>query len=472
MKLVPSACLILLACTSIASSAAAYAAEPVIDPDAVIVAPNGDDNNPGTLDQPLATLERAQAVVRSRERGKTVYLREGLYQVTKMLRLTSADDGQTWAQHPKDPMNSAILDASDLAFSACNSSNVILIHGGSNITINGLTIRNFPRGGGITIHGGPRYPDFRAGGCFVYGKTGPARGNTISNTIIHDVGDGADNVYPWGWFAGIAAWGDAQNTVINNNAVFDVGGIGISLNVLQMGPRNGIDDSIIRNNAVLRTNRASRAGDLGAIYVIDRTGSSTGVAVKNNFVRDYGDPSRRVKGIYLDDGVSNVTVEGNVVAGSGTWAVQIHSGNRNRLVGNILDLGSDSPHWALLYQNSAGRGNMVGNSVERNLIVANFASMKELVGNVYFSGYSPNGFEHPTVQDNFYWNAVEGLRLPVEGDIRDQAPVFVDPQLVLPHYALPAGSAVYAGSAPFPRQPDDWGGPGFWGPPGYTVPAP
>ena len=410
--------------------------------------------------------------MRSRERGKTVYLREGRYQVTKMLRLTSADDGQTWAQYPNDAMNSAILDASNLSFSACHRSNVILIHGGSNITINGLTIRNFSRGGGITIHGGPRYPDFRAGGCFVYGKTGPAHGNTISNNIIHNVGNGADNVYPWGWFAGIAAWGNVNNTVINNNAVFDVGGIGISLSVLQMGPRNGIDNSVVRNNAVLRTNRAPGAGDLGAIYVIDRTGSSTGVVLKNNFVRDYGSPSRRVKGIYLDDGASNVTVEGNVVSGSGTWAIQIHSGNRNRIVGNILDLGSNSPHWALLYQNSAGRGNMVGNTIERNLIVARFSSISELVGNVYFSGYSPNGFEYPAVEGNFYWNAIEGLRLPVAGDIRDKAPVFVNPQLDLPHYAIPEESAVHVGTAPFSRQPENWGTPGFWGPPGYIVPAP
>ena len=131
-------------------------------------------------------------------RRKTVYLRAGVYKRTQSLVLTSADDGQTWAHYPRDGYNTAILDASEMSFSACKTSNVILIQGGSRIEIDGLQIQNFPRGGGITVHGGPAYPDVRAGGCFVYGRTNRAYGNIISNNIIHDVGDGADNVYPWG----------------------------------------------------------------------------------------------------------------------------------------------------------------------------------------------------------------------------------------------------------------------------------
>ena len=77
----------------------------------------------------------------------------------------------------------------------------------------------------------------------------------------------------------------------------------------------------------------------------------------------------------------------------------------------------------LLYQNSAGKGNMTGNVFESNLIVAEFASTAALGGNIYYSGYSRNGFEHPSVRGNIYWNATPGVKLPHQGDIRDSNPV-------------------------------------------------
>jgi len=446
---------------------------PRVSSDAFFISPSGDDNNPGSFDRPFATLERAQDAMRNNATRKTVYLRAGIYKQMKTLQLTAEDDGQKWSFYPPEGYNTAVLDASEMPFSACRNSNVIFIQGGSRITIDGLRIRSFKRGGGITIHGGPAYPDIRAGGCFVYGRTRPAHDNIVSNNIIHDVGDGADNRYPWGWFAGIAAWGDVKNTTINNNVVYDVGGVGILIGLLQAGPKGGLDGASIRNNAVYNTNRAPKAGDLGGYYVIDRTATSTGIVLKNNYLRDYGDPTRRIKGLYLDDGASNVEIRGNLVLGSGTWAVQIHGGNRNRIAGNIFDLGNSDRQWVLLYQNASGRrgtANMTGNVFETNLIVADVGSTAGLDGSVYYSGYSPKGFEYPAVRSNIYWNYRPGIELPHQGDIRDASPQVADPKLGKPFYKLDTTSPVYALPAPFPRQPDDWGKPGFWGPPGYLVP--
>ncbi|MGB6026025.1 MAG: hypothetical protein WBG40_12585, partial [Candidatus Sulfotelmatobacter sp.] len=43
------------------------------------VAPNGNDNNPGTLAQPFATLGKAQSAMRASSSIKTTYIRAGLY---------------------------------------------------------------------------------------------------------------------------------------------------------------------------------------------------------------------------------------------------------------------------------------------------------------------------------------------------------------------------------------------------------
>lgn len=76
-----------------------FVASPVCGAD-VYVAPNGDDGNAGTLDSPLATVERAVRVVRrlrteepDRETPIVVQLRGGTYYMERSLRLTPEDSG-------------------------------------------------------------------------------------------------------------------------------------------------------------------------------------------------------------------------------------------------------------------------------------------------------------------------------------------------------------------------------------------
>ena len=64
------------------------------------VSPKGSDANPGTLDKPFATLERARDAVRAHKAGgllpqggAAVYLRGGRYAVTNTFVLTEADSG-------------------------------------------------------------------------------------------------------------------------------------------------------------------------------------------------------------------------------------------------------------------------------------------------------------------------------------------------------------------------------------------
>lgn len=63
------------------------------------IAPGGDDANPGTKDQPLATLERARAVLRAlpHPKGATVWLRGGVYSRTQTFFLQEQDSGAAGA---------------------------------------------------------------------------------------------------------------------------------------------------------------------------------------------------------------------------------------------------------------------------------------------------------------------------------------------------------------------------------------
>jgi len=61
----------------------------------LFVAPNGNDDNPGTLTQPLKTLEAARG-------AKTVFVRGGLYELERPLKLDAKDSGATWRAYKNE----------------------------------------------------------------------------------------------------------------------------------------------------------------------------------------------------------------------------------------------------------------------------------------------------------------------------------------------------------------------------------
>ena len=337
------------------------AASPAVDlklAPAFYIATNGNDVGPGTADQPFASLTKARDAMRASDTVKTAYLREGTYNISQMLVLTAADNGETWSSFPGE---NAILDGVDQVFSSPANSAVLLIQGGNNITVNGLEIRNF-HGSAINIHGGPAYFDILVKGAHTLPATGPAHGNVISNNTIHD-GDGSVTGYYW--HSGIGAFGDVQNTVINNNAVYNLTSKGIELTLLQMGPVNGLNNSVVKNNFIQNVNINN--SDAGAIYAIDRTRSSTGVKINNNYIRDYGAGNDATKGIYLDDDMSNAIVTGNIIAGKGQFPIQYHIGANNHVSGNVLDLGTDGSKSTVLIQVAKA-----GNSFTGNIILSSY----------------------------------------------------------------------------------------------------
>lgn len=59
----------------------------------LVVAPDGDDSNAGTVDAPLKTLERAKEILKSSssDEAVTVWFREGTYTINETVEFTSAD---------------------------------------------------------------------------------------------------------------------------------------------------------------------------------------------------------------------------------------------------------------------------------------------------------------------------------------------------------------------------------------------
>ncbi len=59
----------------------------------LVVSPDGDDNNPGTAEAPLKTLEKAKDMLKSVDSDApvTVWFREGTYEIDKTVEFTSAD---------------------------------------------------------------------------------------------------------------------------------------------------------------------------------------------------------------------------------------------------------------------------------------------------------------------------------------------------------------------------------------------
>jgi parallel beta-helix repeat protein len=114
------------------------------------VSPNGNDNNPGTLSAPFRTLARAQAAMRTVPlANRDAYLLSGTYTITSPLRLTSADDGETWSTSSRSAARSAVLlngpsdqKIFDVGYYGINNTQSV-----KNITFSNLTFNGGSSGG-------------------------------------------------------------------------------------------------------------------------------------------------------------------------------------------------------------------------------------------------------------------------------------------------------------------------------------
>jgi hypothetical protein len=69
-------------------------------PDDFFVAPDGDDANPGTFEQPWATVNRAADTLTA---GQTVYIRGGMYTLAAAVRLKNSGTPAAWITYAAYP---------------------------------------------------------------------------------------------------------------------------------------------------------------------------------------------------------------------------------------------------------------------------------------------------------------------------------------------------------------------------------
>jgi hypothetical protein len=427
------------------------------------VAPNGNDGNPGTLEQPVATLARAQQLMRA-STVKTTYIRAGVYLLPvagpkscnfgatdAAVSLTADDDGETWSFYPPDGYDTAILDGQSTEGSSA-------IGGG-----NGLGCAF----AGKSIHDvhivGLRFKRFLYSALWVDGGTGLS----FAGNIVQDLTAAV--------FSSGGAYGHCvTSSTIRDNAFFDLAYMAVALGADSPCP-GGISNDIVSGNVVLNTclwpavpggkGNDQDGGDCGGIYIMDRTTASTGVQILNNFTRDVNIVSKDARdwgnccafGIYLDDGTSNALVKGNVVAGSMTSCFMIHGGEKNDIRGNLCDLGVEGTQ-GIVVAGTVSLTKMSGNTFHNNLVVA--GSKDPGLG---FS-YTGQAVAPLAIADNAYFNYA-GSEVPSKGTAgSDVHPVYSDPRLTSWTYTL-------AKDSPVSRTPVSFAGiPSAWGPPGFVIP--
>jgi len=425
------------------------------------VSPNGNDSNPGTLAAPFATLGRAQQAMEGSS-IKTTYVEGGTYHLTSGLVLTAADNGEIWQYYSPDGVDSAILDGGGTV-----SGGVISVQGGSNITIDGLTVQNFADYG-IVVTGGPN--------AEVGGPSAAASGNTVENCMVTN----PNGVAEWNT-GGIEFFDSTPNSTISHNYVYDMpyNGIGITTWFSADDPIGG---SVIEGNVVINTVHAT---DGGAIYVGMHGGyqaPTNGVQILDNYVSDYGGPGvGGVAAIYLDDNANNVLVSGNVIgpaaAGTGTGnptengaprtdveAFEIHNGHNNTITDNIVDLGSSGTEQVAVYfQDSGSIDGMAGNALTNNIIIGNYSGNENTQSG---DAFSENGAASDyTIENNVYYNYGGGQMLTDGSVTGDSNPILENPQIAGAAYAIASGSPVLSGLVSFTPLA------GGWGPPGFVLPS-
>ena len=222
------------------------------------------------------------------------------------------------------------------AITVKNSNNVVMDHldvnsiGGQGVTINGgqnVQLNN------SKIHHTGAAAVVVAGGDSVTLK---ASGHVIYNNYIHHM----------------------STMIMTYTPGIGISGVGVTAthNLLEQGAHNAIhftgNDHLIEKNEVHHF--CLQAADCGAIYS-GRNWSWRGNVIRNNYIHDiigYGMVSVDVAknqavyatggavGVYLDDGMSGVEINGNIFVNAGSMAIQVGGGRDNKIVNNYFNSSS------------------------------------------------------------------------------------------------------------------------------------
>lgn len=169
--------------------------------------------------------------------------------------------------------------------------------------------------GGIKIEGGEAGEDqqLMTSGCI------------IRKNHIHDCG----KRYEAG--CGILVM-HASGNEISENEIHDLAYTGISVGWVWGYAESSTYGNLIRGNHIYNIGNGSLS-DMGGIYTLGR---QEGTVICGNRIHDVKCLEYGAWGIYLDEGSSHITVETNVVWGTGKESIHIHWGTENTVRNNVF----------------------------------------------------------------------------------------------------------------------------------------
>lgn len=270
--------------------------------------------------------------------------------------------------------------------------------------------------------------DLGAGGIKI-GEPDPGSQITDSNTDTHDIQATDNQIHDGGqaFHQGVGIFvGQSYNNLIAHNHIHDFYYSGISV-----GWTWGYGNSLARDN-VIEYNHVHDIGkgwlsDLGAIYTL---GVQPGTIIRHNIFHDVQAAVYVGRGIYFDEGSSNILAENNLIYRTYTGGVGQNYGRNNIVRNNILAFGGT----AQVEPSGGPAGQPSGTSLtfERNIVywtrdesfLANpwSDSLAVLQSNLYWQ----EGV--PPAQMRFgsrTWSQWQALGLDTHSLIAD--PLFVDP---------------------------------------------
>lgn len=438
------------------------------------VAKNGNDSWSGKLaapnaagtDGPFASLEKAQAAMRSSDID-TTYVRGGDYYQKHVLWLDGQDSGVTFTGYGNEK---AVI------HSGSQASVSIGLGGAKDVTIEGLT-----------------FTDGRADGHYVFADK--AAGLTFANNVVKGGGYGitvqnsanskvVGNQFDRTGAESIFVKAGSNGTVVSDNLIkhpnaADRGDAGIWINgssdvkvthnQIENSPEKAIAVGSVETTGSDATYRATIAynkvinanlesDDGGGIYLISRQQDMTGHTIINNEVTGTTavHPSGDVAswGIYLDDWTSGATVKGNLVHGN-IGGVFLHGGWNNTVTENII-AGNSGAQIGL--QQEVGWGGwkgkvMSGNDISGNIVDVRDGTAVHIYGPAGVGNIHNNIYSKLDVSKDLFdvWPRV--MSSGASGDLADwqaagydKGSVRLDPGFVNPgaeDYSLAASSPVY-----------------------------
>jgi hypothetical protein len=426
------------------------------------VSPDGDNNNPGTLSQPWATIQKAADTVTA---GSTVYVRGGVYNEQVTINVLGSFAGG-YIRFQNYPGEKPVVNGSNLTVPS-GAAGLFFIENKNYIVLKGFEIRNYSSSTENIVPAG-----IHVGGTSHHIEL---RNNRIHHIETHapvnSAGQGADahgiSVY------GTSAPESINNLIIDGNELYD-----LILGSSEALALNGnVETFQVTNNTVRDANNIAidcigfEGTSPDSVYDQARNGEISGNKVYN--ISSYGNPSYGSEysagGIYVDGG-RDIIVQRNIVTLSdiGIEIASEHSGRatsnvtvRNNIIYNnkiagIAMGGYDDQRGSTrgckvinntLYHNDtrmAGNGELLlqfdirNNIIKNNIFNAN--SQAILISNPYTQNtgsvvdynlyFSPEGSENSTWQ----WKGITytGFDSYRAVTTNDENGLFADPQFKKP----------------------------------------